>query len=294
LNAIILSEAAKGKLEPSVAALATTMNQFNKQASDSRNIINTIAAGSKAGAANVEYLSVAVEKSGTTMALMGMNVEQGVAIIETVAPKFAQATKAGNSLDKVLLKMKTNNIGYVNGVFDLNVALDELRVRFGKGEDAVDIFGERHAKMVEVMVQGQSEYNRYLGLVTDSQIALEQAAKNTDNRATKLAQAKNKISLLAIELGDNLSPALTKAYTGFGSLMKVTMALPRIFRENKDLIMLLTAALLAYNAARITSIALSIKQTLHYYKLIATEKLLLVFGSKGLILSRYYCPCCCR
>jgi hypothetical protein len=181
--------------------------------------------------------------------------------------------------------MKTNNIGYVNGVFDLNVALDELRVRFGKGEDAVDIFGERHAKMVEVMVQGQSEYNRYLGLVTDSQIALEQAAKNTDNRATKLAQAKNKISLLAIELGDNLSPALTKAYTGFGSLMKVTMALPRIFRENKDIIMLLTAALLAYNAARITSIALSIKQTLLYYKLVATEKLLFIFGTKGLILS---------
>ncbi len=285
MNAIILSEAAKGKLEPSVSALATTLNQFNYAADQSNRVINTIASGSKAGAANIDYLSTAVEQSGTTMALMGMQVEQGIAIIEAVAPKFKKATKAGNSLDKVFLKMRTNNIGYVNGVFDINTALDELRVRFDKGESAVDIFGERHAKMVEVMVQGQSEYNRYLDLVTDSDIAFEQAAKNTDNRATTLAQAKNKITLLAIELGEKLSPAMTKAYLGFGMLMKVTMALPKIFKENKTLILLLTGAYLAYNAQKLTNIALSIKETAHYYGLIAAEKIRFVLGTKGLVLT---------
>ncbi|MDT8394244.1 MAG: phage tail tape measure protein [Bacteroidales bacterium] len=285
MNAIILSEAAKGKLDPSVQALATTLNQFNLQATDSREVINTIAAGSKIGAANIDYLSTAVEKSGTTMALMNMSVEQGIAMIEAVAPKYAQATQAGNSLDKVLLKMRSNNIGYVNGVFDINLALDELRVRFSKGEKAVDIFGERHAKMVEVMVQAQGKYNEYVDLVTGSQIALEQAAKNTDNRATKLAQAKNKITLLAIELGERLSPAMTKAYLGFGTLMKVSMALPKIIKENKTVLLALTGAILAYNAARITSIALSIKDTAQYYRLIAAEKVRFVLGSKGLVLT---------
>jgi len=132
MNAIILSEAAKGKLEPSVSALATTLNQFNYAADQSNRVINTIASGSKAGAANIDYLSTAVEQSGTTMALMGMQVEQGIAIIEAVAPKFKKATKAGNSLDKVFLKMRTNNIGYVNGVFDINTALDDFKEMYGQ------------------------------------------------------------------------------------------------------------------------------------------------------------------
>lgn len=285
LNAIILSEAAKGKLEPAVAALATTLNQFNLSARDSERTINVISAGSKAGAGNIGYLSEAIEKAGTTMALLGMEVEDGVAIVETVAPKFAKASQAGNSLDKVFLKMRSLNIGFKDGVFDLNLALDELRVRFGKGEKAVDIFSERHAKMVEVMVQGQSEFNRYRGLVTDTNIAMEQAIKNTDNRATQLAQARNKITLLAIELGENLSPTLTKAYLGFGMLMKVTMALPKIFKENKTLIIALTGAYLAYNSAKIATIALNIKENISYAGLIAMEKIRFVLGTKGLVLT---------
>ena len=125
-DAIILSEAAKMQLEPAAASLANVMNQFNAKSSDSRRIINELAAGSQAGAGDIQYLSDAIEKCGTTAYLMGIQTNQAVGLIEAVAPKFKEASMAGNSLDKVLLKLKEKQIGFKTGTFDINQALEEL------------------------------------------------------------------------------------------------------------------------------------------------------------------------
>lgn len=154
-EAIILSEAAEMELQPASKALTNSLNQFNASADQSRRFINVLAAGSQAGAGDINYLSQAIEKSGTTANLMGLEFEQLVALIETAAPKFSEAAVAGNSIDKVLMEMKAKQIGYRDGVFDVNAALDELAGRFAKGELAADIFGKEHAKMVEVLVDGR-------------------------------------------------------------------------------------------------------------------------------------------
>ncbi|MCK5821365.1 MAG: phage tail tape measure protein, partial [Bacteroidales bacterium] len=271
-NAIVLSEAAKIKLEPAVSALATTMNQFNARAIDSKAIINTLAAGSKLGAADIEYLNQAIEKSGTSMNLMGMSIEDNVALIEAVAPKYAEASQAGNSLDKVLLRMKEDQIGYNDGVFDMNRALDELRIRFQNGETATKLFGVRHAKMVEVLVQAQSEYNRFKKGVTDTNIATEQAIKNTNNNATALEQARNKVKLMYIEIGEKLAPALVKSTNGWNYMLKALMALPEFLKKNQSLFILLVGAIIAKNTALIKLIATSL-----------TEKAIMI---KGLVVRR--------
>ena len=211
-DAIILSEAAKSALEPAVAGLTTTMNQFNLGATESRRIINAMAAGSKEGAADIPYLTQAIEKSGTTLSLMNIPLETNIGLIEAVAPKYAKAEMAGNSLDKVFLKLKEKQIGYVNGTFNLNAALDELAKRYATGETATQIFGSEHAKMGEILVQNRADIERYTNAVTGTNIAIEQAAKNTNNAKAIQAQARNEYHLAAIELGKNLSPAMTSLY----------------------------------------------------------------------------------
>jgi TP901 family phage tail tape measure protein len=271
-DAIILSEAAKDKLEPSAGALTNTMNQFNMSADESRRVINVLAAGSKEGAANIPYLSQAIEKMGTSFNLMGGEVEEAVGMIEAAAPKFKEASLAGNSLDKVLLKMKAEQIGYKDGVFSINLALQELEARFKAGESSADIFGVEHAKMVDVLVQSRSEVNRYTEAVTGTNVAIEQANKNTNNRATELAQAKNRVTLLAIELGEKLSPALTKSVVGFSSFLKLAIQLPEFIKENQTLLIALAGALLTYNAGLISSTALQIKDKTVRIASMAIEK----------------------
>jgi TP901 family phage tail tape measure protein len=248
-DAIILSEAAKSELQPAVDGLTMAMNQLGYGADESRRIINTMAAGSKEGAADIPYLTEAFEKSGTTARLLGLDIETLTGTIEAVAPSYSRAEMAGNSLDKVMLKMKANNIGYVDGQFNMVAAVDELKNRFAQGETAVDMFGVEHAKMAEILVLNRDEIVRYTNAVTGTQIALEQAAKNTDNNAAKLAQAKNKFQLVSIELGTKLAPAMTFSTNSFSYLMKAMMAGIDIWKNYSGYIKTGALAIAAYTIA---------------------------------------------
>lgn len=235
-DAILLSIASKDKLEPATKALTTTLNQFNLAGEESRRVVNAIAAGSQAGAGNINYISQAMEKSGTVANSMGVSVEQMIGLIETAAPKFAEASQAGNSLDKVLLKMKNNQIGYKDGVFDMNRALDELRGRFAAGESASSIFGEEHTKMIEVLVSGQGEFNKYTEAVTGTNKAIEQAVINSNTASAARDQAINKMKLAGVELVERLNPAIT---SGLNLTTKTVQLLPTLvgwFIEYKGVI----------------------------------------------------------
>ena len=258
-DAIILSEAAKIELEPATASLANVMNQFNEKSSSSRRIINELAAGSQAGSGDIQYLSNAIEKCGTSAYLMGMKTNQTIGVVEAIASKFKDASQAGNSFDKVLLTMKDKQIGYQSGLFNMNDALDELQTRFAKGEKASDLFGKEHAKMAEVLVMAKDDVIRYTEAVTGTDKALEQAAKNTNNRAAKRAQAMNRLKLVMIDLGEKVAPAITMGTNAFTSFLTYLSKAPTLFRENKQLILALATAFVVLQGKTILATLASMK-----------------------------------
>ena len=258
-DAIILSEAAKIELEPATASLANVMNQFNEKSSSSRRIINELAAGSQTGSGDIQYLSNAIEKCGTSAYLMGMKTNQTIGVVEAIAPKFKDASQAGNSFDKVLLTMKDKQIGYQSGLFNMNDALDELQTRFAKGEKASDLFGKEHAKMAEVLVMAKDDVIRYTEAVTGTDKALEQAAKNTNNRAAKRAQAMNRLKLVMIDLGEKVAPAITMGTNAFTSFLTYLSKAPTLFRENKQLILALSTAFVVLQGKTILATLASMK-----------------------------------
>lgn len=258
-DAIILSEAAKIELEPATASLANVMNQFNEKSSSSRRIINELAAGSQTGSGDIQYLSNAIEKCGTSAYLMGMKTNQTIDVVEAIAPKFKDASQAGNSFDKVLLTMKDKQIGYQSGLFNMNDALDELQTRFAKGEKASDLFGKEHAKMAEVLVMAKDDVIRYTEAVTGTDKALEQAAKNTNNRAAKRAQAMNRLKLVMIDLGEKVAPAITMGTNAFTSFLTYLSKAPTLFRENKQLILALATAFVVLQGKTILATLASMK-----------------------------------
>lgn len=258
-DAIILSEAAKIELEPATASLANVMNQFNEKSSSSRRIINELAAGSQTGSGDIQYLSNAIEKCGTSAYLMGMKTNQTIGVVEAIAPKFKDASQAGNSFDKVLLTMKDKQIGYQSGLFNMNDALDELQTRFAKGEKASDLFGKEHAKMAEVLVMAKDDVIRYTEAVTGTDKALEQAAKNTNNRAAKRAQAMNRLKLVMIDLGEKVAPAITLGTNAFTSFLTYLSKAPTLFRENKQLILALATAFVVLQGKTILATLASMK-----------------------------------
>ena len=271
-DAIYLSIAGKDKLEPAAKALTTVMNQMNLGAENSRRIINAIAAGSQAGAGNIQYITDAFEKSGTTAKLMNIELEQHIGLIEAVAPKYSEASIAGNSLDKVLLKMKEKGIGYKNGVFDLSQAIGELETRFKNGESATALFGAEHAKMAEILVMNKKDIEDYTAAVTGTNKAVVQAQINSDTNEAKRAQARNKMNLLAIDLMEKLNPAIIGAMNQTVHWTGKLVTLATWVSENTTEILAVVIGLSAYTVAVKSAIIVDKLQVLWNEKIISSLK----------------------
>ena len=271
-DAIYLSIAGKDKLEPAAKALTTVMNQMNLGAENSRRIINAIAAGSQAGAGNIQYITDAFEKSGTTAKLMNIELEQHIGLIEAVAPKYSEASIAGNSLDKVLLKMKEKGIGYKNGVFDLSQAIGELETRFKNGESATALFGAEHAKMAEILVMNKKDIEDYTAAVTGTNKAVVQAQINSDTNEAKRAQARNKMNLLAIDLMEKLNPAIIGAMNQTVHWTGKLVTLATWVSENTTEILAVVIGLSAYTVAVKSAIIVDKLQVLWNEKIVSSLK----------------------
>ena len=102
-----------------------TMNQMGASSSEAADIINTFAAASQQGSADVAYLNTVFEKAGTNAAGAKMNFVELAAATETIAPKFSSADVAGTNLNGLLLKLSVQaNDKFKPAVVGMSQALD--------------------------------------------------------------------------------------------------------------------------------------------------------------------------
>jgi len=113
--------------------------------------------------------------------------------------------------------------------------------------------------MAEVLVMAKDDVIRYTEAVTGTDKALEQAAKNTNNRAAKRAQAMNRLKLVMIDLGEKVAPAITMGTNAFTSFLTYLSKAPTLFRENKQLILALATAFVVLQGKTILATLASMK-----------------------------------
>lgn len=223
-KAIELATAAKMDLSPAVEALANTMNQFSAPAEEASRYINVLAAGSKEGAAAIPDISASIVKFGAAAASANVSVEQSVALIETLAEKGLKGELAGTQLKNVLLKLQTGADDTNPSIVGLNKALDNLAAKNLSATEMTKLFGLESYTAAQILVSNTDRVNYFSTAVEGTSIALEQAAKNGETNATKLAQAVNNAQLRAIELGEKISPAFTVSTNAMGYFLKALVA----------------------------------------------------------------------
>lgn len=248
-NAIILANASKTELQPAIEALTGVMNQYNVPASEARRIINALAAGSKEGAGEVPYLTMAFEKAGTVASDAGISIETLVATIETLAPRISQPEIAGRSLKGVLLDLQTGADDTNPALVGLSTALENLGKKNFTVTELTKKFGVENITTAKILIDNVEELKKYEKAVSGTNVAIEQATINTDNNNSKLAQAKNRINIISIELGERLSPALSAVTGWFGKLLTGLLAMINFFIKYKAEIITATAAIAGYTIA---------------------------------------------
>lgn len=249
-EAMRLQAAAKDiKLSEAVDALTLSLNQYGAAADQAGRFANVLAAGSKEGAANIASQARTIRNAGVAAASANVSIEQTVGLIETLAEKGIKDEVAGTGLKKFFLVLQTGADETNPKIVGLNQALDNLAAKNMGAKAIKDMFGEEGYNVASVIMQDIDKVKQYTAAVTDTNIAYEQAAINSSTAAAALDQARNKMKLAAIELGEKLNPAFTVSTNLATNLLKVLPDLIDWLQKYTMTFVTMLAPVVAYTAA---------------------------------------------
>jgi TP901 family phage tail tape measure protein len=197
-EAVILAEAANMELAPAAQALASSMNQFNLGADQSKRIINTLAAGSVEGAAEIEDLTASIDRFGTVANANNVTIEESVALTELLSEKNLKGAEAGTQLRNVLLAMSTASALDAKAVQELekfgvnvemvmdktvpfNERLQEMSKISGDQTALLRVFGKENIVVGQTLLQNVDHFEKLTTAVTGTNTAYVQAKINNDN-----------------------------------------------------------------------------------------------------------------
>ena len=249
VEAMRLAAAAKIDLKDAVTATTISLNMYGESADQAAKYVNVLAAGSKEGAADVSAQAATIKNAGVAAASAGVSIEQLQGTIQTLAEKGVEAEVAGTALRKFFLVLQTGPDETNPKVVGLQTALENLNKKGMTAGDIQKMFGEEAYTAASILIQNVDAVDRYTQAVTNTNIAVEQAAINSDTNRAKLEQHKNAIKEAGIELAERLNPSIM---TLSSLTTKIITVLPKLIDfaiEYRTVIITGTAAIGAYTIA---------------------------------------------
>lgn len=246
IEAMRLAAAAKIDLKDAVTATTVSLNMYGESADQAARYVNVLAAGSKEGAADVSAQAAAIKNAGVAASGAGVSIEQLQGTIQMLAEKGLEAEPAGTALRKFFLVLQTGPDETNPKVVGLQTALENLNKKSLTSAQIQTMFGEEAYSAATILIDNADKVRQYTEAVTDTNIAMEQAAINSDTNEAKMAQYRNSIKEAGIELMERLNPSLS-LFTGWTT--KIIVGLPTLidwFIKYKSIIITSTAAIAAY------------------------------------------------
>lgn len=257
-EAMRLQAAAKDiTLNEAVDSLTLSLNQYGATADQAGRFVNVLAAGSKEGAVNIASQAKAIQKSGTIAASSNIPIEELVGTIEMLGEKGIKDEVAGTGLKTFFTRLATGAtdtnpkvVGLANALDNLNKKVEAAEAqKVGGGTTLLKkLFGDEGMQTAMILTQNIEQVKKYTAAVTDTNIAYEQSAINSDTAAAKLDQARNKMKLAAIDLGEKLNPAFTFSTNMLTYVIKILPGVIDWFKEWGGVIVSCSAVLIAYGS----------------------------------------------
>lgn len=256
-EALILGAASKDSAQAATEAVAMAMNQFGASANEAARYVNVLAAGSQAGAVAVPMITESLAKMGPAAKNVGMNIEQTVAMIETLGEKGIEGAEAGTQLKGVLLTLATGADETNPKIVGMQKAFENLAAKNMSATQMVKMFGKENYTAAAIMLDSVPKLKQYETAVTGTNTAYQQAITNTSGAKATLAQARNEFTLNAMTLAQKLEPAIRTVTVSASGMLKIMMNLPEILKVMTPAIVGLTAAWVMYQLAQEKEILLA-------------------------------------
>ena len=242
IEAMRLAEAAKIDLTEAVAGVTLAMNQYGAAADEASRYVNVLAAGSKMGAVGVATQTESIVKAGVAASTAKVPIEQLVGVLETLGERGIEGSLAGTQLKTFLLKLESGAEETRPSVVGLQQALETLAEKNLDATEMTKMFGLESYTAAQALISSVDKVKYYTDAVTGTNIAVEQAAINSDTMEAKMAQLKNQINETGMALAQDLAPVFSR-FTNLAT--KFVMALPPLVTFLKKYGMSLTVAITA-------------------------------------------------
>ena len=220
-SVITLKKASRMSLEDATNSLTGIMNQMGASFFEADTYINVLAAGSKNGAGDIQYLATAFDQCGTAVNTAGLSIQQGTALIETLAKKQPSASTAGVQLRNVLIKLTTASDEYNPKVVGLTTALENLSKKTGDTSFMVKMFGAENMSAAIQLANNANTVDNLTKAVTDTEEAHKQAAIQTDNVASAARGLKQDWDNFATAIMTSSGPIQTAIRGVLGGLGEI-------------------------------------------------------------------------
>lgn len=247
-EALKLATAAKMDMKEAVDAVTLSMNQYGAAANEAARYTNVMAAGSKYGSANVQSVTTAVIKSGVAASAANIPIEQLVGTIETLAEKGIKDDIAGTGLKNFFLRLQKQTDDVNPKIVGLQTALENLAAKQLSVTEMISMFGEEGYQVAQALISSADAVNYYTQAVTGTAVAEEQAAINSQTRQAKLDQMKNQMAEVAIQIVNDLNPAIIRLGNTFTNLLKIMPPIINFIKNYGVVIVSTGASITAYIA----------------------------------------------
>nr|DAS64111.1 MAG TPA: minor tail protein [Caudoviricetes sp.] len=192
--AILLGKAGRISSEEASTALSSILAQYNLAGTESLNVANAIAAGSKAGAIEIQGLGEVMQKAGTTMNSAGLDYAQSVALVEAVGDKWLnKESELGTHLQSTFSKLQSVRKEWEQfnpAIVGTTQALENMSRAQLKYSDLVELVGLQNAPLLQQLIDARGKYAELQKEVTGTTAAQDMAAKQTDTLSNSWEHVK--------------------------------------------------------------------------------------------------------
>ena len=247
IEAMRLAEAAKIDLTDAVAGVTLAMNQYGAAANEASRYVNVLAAGSKMGAVGVATQTESIVKAGVAANVAKVPIEQLVGVLETLGERGIEGSRAGTQLKTFFLKLEAGAEETRPSVVGLQQALETLAKKNLDASEMTKMFGLESYTAAQALISSADKVKYYTDAVTDTNIAVEQAAINSNTMEAKMAQLKNQINETGMALAKDLMalPPIVSFLKKYGTSLTIAIAALTLYTLKTQIA---TKATVAWNA----------------------------------------------
>jgi len=220
---IMLANASRMELEPSIDALTQVMNIYKMKAEDANRIVNKLSAGETVGSISIAQSADILRQFGAQAVTANVNIEESIALIQTLTKSLGvegvgrnlrnilfdiSSTKTWDKKRWAAIKMAGIDFEYLTD--SANSTVDRLRElkKLAGAKGATELFFKRTGTIgARTLFQNFDVFEDFLGKITKLNDAEAKAAKNASTLAYLIDRVKDSFTNFIVT-GDNATGML--------------------------------------------------------------------------------------